>query len=72
MTVIKMKDSNRCPHKMQCMYPGGVIMAYEDHCRLAVDHEGFHRGEHGTVWDNKEKRLQGWEPPAKQKVFLAK
>ena len=76
MSLFRIKDRGRCKARMHCMYPGGVIMCYEDHCRLPVNHEGFHRGEKGTVWDNNEARMGGWEKAAEKTnrpmIFLGK
>ena len=69
---IKVKDGKRCRAKMQAMWPGGVIMAFEDQCRLPIGHEGPHRGKDThAVWDNADRRLTRSDP-TKPKIFLAK
>lgn len=70
--LFKTKDSKRCRANMQAMWPGGVIMAFEDRCRLQIGHDGPHRGElTGTVWDNADRRLTAGSSRA-PKVFLGK
>jgi hypothetical protein len=75
MTIFKFKNKNRCPSTMTGTSPGGIVLS-EDACRLPVNHDGPHRGQNGTVWDNTGKRWENWEmyydKPNRPKVFLSK
>ena len=70
--MIKIRDSKRCRAKMSVYWPGGVLLAYDDQCRLQIGHQGPHRGkDSGTVWDNADRHLTASDP-TKPKIFLAK
>lgn len=70
MAIFKFKDRNRCRARMEARWPGGLLVAFEDTCRLQIGHEGPHRGEStGTVWDNADRRLVESNPRA-PRVFL--
>lgn len=72
MAFFRIKDGKRCRAKMEAMWPGGVILAYEDRCRLTIGHHGPHRGqETGMVWDSADRRITASDPSA-PKVFLPK
>lgn len=53
MTTIKLKDSNRCKHKLDIHQHG--ILVSQVHCVRHIGHAGFHKTAQGSVWATQDK-----------------
>lgn len=65
MAFFRFKDSKRCRARMEARWPGGVILAFEDQCRLQIGHDSVHIGETtGTRWDTADRHITARDPKA--------
>lgn len=50
--TIKTVAMKRCPYRLTVTTPGGLVCIEEKQCALMRDHDGFHRAQDGSVWQN--------------------